>query len=183
MKFAVLASPDSWYARDLARAAAADHEIVATNVGPVEPASDRPHVLRGAVADVLVRLYGGACSGTPITGTAFVFTAAHCVLTDSGEVTRRTVVRDGIRYPAASVLVDPGYLDHPSAARDAAVLVMAQPIPGGSVGARRRQGQGGDHQRWVGESHVSLQRLGNDARGQVTLHAGGQGCVKRYRRD
>jgi tetrahydromethanopterin:alpha-L-glutamate ligase len=28
MKLAVLASPDSWYARDLARAAAADHEIV-----------------------------------------------------------------------------------------------------------------------------------------------------------
>ena len=28
MKFAVLASPDSWYARDLTRAAAADHEIV-----------------------------------------------------------------------------------------------------------------------------------------------------------
>jgi RimK family alpha-L-glutamate ligase len=28
MKFAVLASPDSWYARDLIRAAAADHEIV-----------------------------------------------------------------------------------------------------------------------------------------------------------
>ncbi len=27
MKFAVLASPDSWYARDLARAAAADHEV------------------------------------------------------------------------------------------------------------------------------------------------------------
>ncbi len=28
MKFAVLASPDSWYARDLMRAAASDHEIV-----------------------------------------------------------------------------------------------------------------------------------------------------------
>lgn len=28
MRFAVLASPDSWYARDLIRAAAADHEIV-----------------------------------------------------------------------------------------------------------------------------------------------------------
>jgi ribosomal protein S6--L-glutamate ligase len=28
VRFAVLASPDSWYARDLARAAAADHEIV-----------------------------------------------------------------------------------------------------------------------------------------------------------
>src|SRR5262245_26374894 len=28
MRFAVLASPDSWYAHDLARAAAADHEIV-----------------------------------------------------------------------------------------------------------------------------------------------------------
>ena len=28
MRFAVLASSDSWYARDLTRAAAADHEIV-----------------------------------------------------------------------------------------------------------------------------------------------------------
>ena len=28
MRLAVLASPESWYARDLARAAGADHEIV-----------------------------------------------------------------------------------------------------------------------------------------------------------
>src|SRR5438874_1675476 len=28
MRFAVLAAPDSWYARDLARAAAGDHEVV-----------------------------------------------------------------------------------------------------------------------------------------------------------
>ncbi len=66
-------------------------------------------------------------------GTVYVVTAAHCVLTDSGEVTPRTVVRDDIRYTAVAVLVDTDYHDHPSAELDAAVLVMAQVIPGPSA--------------------------------------------------
>jgi hypothetical protein len=95
--------------------------------------ASRPHVLEGAVADVIVRLRGGRCSGTPITGTVYVVTAAHCVLTASGEVTRRTVVRDNTTYPAVGVLVDTHYHDHPSAALDAAVLIMAHVIPGPSA--------------------------------------------------
>ena len=61
----------------------------------------RPHLLGDDdVADLLVRTTGGVCSGTPITGTNYVVTAAHCVLTTSGEVTQRTVV---VRTPWAAV--------------------------------------------------------------------------------
>src|SRR4051794_20833300 len=95
---------------------------------------EQPHLLHGGLGDVVVRLQGHVCSGTPITGTVYVVTAAHCVLTEDGEVTQRTVVRDHIRYPAVAVLVDTEYHDHPSEALDAAVLVMAQVIPGPSVG-------------------------------------------------
>jgi hypothetical protein len=73
------------------------------------------------------------CSGTPISGTVYVVTAAHCVLTDTGEITQRTVVRDHMRYPAVAVLVDTDYVDQPSEALDAAVLIMAQVIPGPSA--------------------------------------------------
>ena len=60
------------------------------------------------MADVLVRIRGGGpCSGTPITGTRFVATAAHCVLDRDGNVESRTVVRDGVEYRAVAVLVDP----------------------------------------------------------------------------
>jgi len=52
----------------------------------------KPRVLDDGVAEVLVRSVRSVCSGTPITGTVYVFTAAHCVLTKSGEVTQRTVV-------------------------------------------------------------------------------------------
>src|SRR4051794_27966220 len=95
---------------------------------------DRPHLLHDTVGDLVVRLQGRVCSGIPITGTVYVVTAAHCVLTEDGEVTQRTVVRDHIRYPAVAVLVDTDYHDHPSEDLDAAVLVMAQVIPGPSVG-------------------------------------------------
>jgi Trypsin len=102
-----------------------------------EPVRDallaRPHRIDDAVADVIVRLHGPVCTGTPITGTVYVVTAAHCVLTKSGEVTQRTVVRDGHRYPAVAVLVDTAYADHPRESVDAAVLVMAQVIPGPSA--------------------------------------------------
>jgi hypothetical protein len=42
-------------------------------------------------------------------------------------------VRDHVRYPAVAVLVDTDYAQHPSAALDAAVLIMAQVIPGPSA--------------------------------------------------
>ena len=95
----------------------------------------RPHLLDDddAVADLVVRLVGGVCSGTPITGTVYVVTAAHCVLTPSGEVVLRTVVRGHHQYPAVAVLVDPDYHDHPTAANDAAVLILAEEIPGPSA--------------------------------------------------
>jgi hypothetical protein len=92
-----------------------------------------PHLLTDEIGDLVVRLAGKVCSGTPIRGTVYVVTAAHCVLTESGEVTQRTVVRDHVRYPAVDVLVDTRYHDHPSEEFDAAVLVMAQVIPGPSV--------------------------------------------------
>ena len=93
-------------------------------------AASRPHLLDGTIADAIVRLRGGACSGTPISGTVYVVTAAHCVLTESGDVTRRTIVRDNAIYTAVAVLVDTHYHDHPTSQLDAAVLVMDQVIPG-----------------------------------------------------
>jgi len=96
---------------------------------------DRPHVLHTDLADVLVRVRGGAlCSGTPISGTRYVLTAAHCVLNRNGEVTTpRIVVRDGVSYTALSVLVDTAYHDTPIPSLDAALLVMDQVIPGPSA--------------------------------------------------
>jgi hypothetical protein len=93
-----------------------------------------PELLDDAVGDLVVRLHGSVCSGTPIAGTVYVVTAAHCVLKENGEVTtRRTVLRDTVRYSAVSVLVDTQYHDHPSAVLDAAVLVMDRVIPGPSA--------------------------------------------------
>jgi hypothetical protein len=94
---------------------------------------DRPHLIDDRTGDVVVRIQGHVCSGTPITGTVYVVTAAHCVLNERGDVVQRTVVRDHVWYPAVDVLVDTRYHDRPSEALDAAVLVMARPIPGPSV--------------------------------------------------
>jgi Trypsin len=93
----------------------------------------RPHLIDDAFADVIVRLHGHVCTGTPITGTVYVVTAAHCVLNERGEVEQRTIVRDHIRYPAVAVLVNTDYFDHPSDELDVAVLVMAHVIPGPSA--------------------------------------------------
>jgi hypothetical protein len=60
-------------------------------------------------------------------------TAAHCVLASDGTVASRTVLRDGVEYRVATVLVDVRYHDTPTAALDAAVLVMSDPIPGPSA--------------------------------------------------
>jgi len=94
---------------------------------------DGPHLLEGDVADVIVPLFGGLCSGTPIAGTVYVVTAAHCVLTDSGDVRQRSVVRDGVLYRSVSVLVDTRYHDNPIVELDAAVLVLEEIIPGPSA--------------------------------------------------
>jgi hypothetical protein len=93
----------------------------------------RPHVLTTGLADVVVRIRGGTtCTGTPITGTRLVVTAAHCVL-DGNQARPRTVIRDGVEYTAVSVLVNPAYYDSPGPLLDAAVLVMDQVIPGPSA--------------------------------------------------
>jgi Trypsin-like peptidase domain len=104
----------------------------------VAPMSDRAHagprVLTTDVADFVVRVRGGAtCSGTPITGTTYVVTAAHCVLDRNGEVSTRTVLRDGEEYKAVAVIVDPAYHDSPVPRLDAAVLVFDGTIPGTSA--------------------------------------------------
>ena len=113
--------------------ASSDIVAAAATTDTTATASTGPQLLDDAVGDLVVRLHGGVCSGTPITGTVYVVTAAHCVLTESGEVTQRTIVRDYVRYTAVAVLVDTDYHDHPSAELDAAVLIMDQVIPGPSA--------------------------------------------------
>ena len=95
----------------------------------------RPHVLVGEVSELIVRIRGGAvCSGTPITATPYVVTAAHCVLDADGTIaSSRTVLRDGVTYQPLSVLVDPDYQEAPGPSSDAAVLVMDRVIPGPSA--------------------------------------------------
>jgi hypothetical protein len=74
------------------------------------------------------------CSGTPITGTAFVVTAAHCVLDPDGAVAgSRTVVREGVEYDAIAVFVDTAYHASPSPRLDGAVLVMDRVIGGSAA--------------------------------------------------
>jgi Trypsin-like peptidase domain len=94
-----------------------------------------PHVLDTRVGEVIVRVRGNAaCSGTPLTGTKFVLTAAHCVLDSNGAIDGATrVLRDGVEYQPVSVLVNPEYHKSPSPQLDAAVLVMDQIIPGPSA--------------------------------------------------
>jgi hypothetical protein len=97
----------------------------------------RPHVLDGAVAEVILRVRGtSVCSGTPIIDTRLVITAAHCVLDQAGDVTGVTVIRDGVEHAPNAVLVDRRYAGAPSAHLDAAVLVMDRPIrgPGATLG-------------------------------------------------
>src|SRR4051794_10936323 len=66
----------------------------------------RPHPLENEIADVIVRLSPRLCSGTPVAGTDYIVTAAHCVMDANGEVITRTVVRDGVVYTPTAVLVD-----------------------------------------------------------------------------
>jgi hypothetical protein len=111
------------------------NRVVARSPIEVDGQLTRPHVLDADLADVIVRVRGGAvCSGTPITRTNLVVTAAHCVLDADGAVARsRTVLRDGAEYQPLSVLVNPAYHNSPSPLLDAAVLVMDQIIPGPSA--------------------------------------------------
>ena len=112
-------------------------QVYATNVGTVHHFDGdvtRPHVLTTELADLLVHVGGGAtCTGTPITGTTFIVTAAHCILDNNGQVGSRTVQRDGVEYIPVSVLVNPAYHHSPGPLLDAAVLVMDQSIPGPSA--------------------------------------------------
>lgn len=115
------------------RAILSEANATGTRVEPADQVT-RPHVLATPVADVIVRVRGGAtCTGTPITGTIFVVTAAHCVLVGDHVAASRTVVREGVEYTAVSVLVNREYHDSPGPRLDAAVLVMDQVVPGPSA--------------------------------------------------
>jgi hypothetical protein len=94
-----------------------------------------PHVLDTNAGDTIVRVSGSTvCSGTPLTGTKFVVTAAHCVLDEDGAIADRTTVRRGdVDYLPVSIVVDPRYHNSPDPLFDAAVLVMDQGIPGPSA--------------------------------------------------
>jgi len=105
----------------------------ATAANSVAAAPRGVHVLTGSIADVLVRVGGGACSGTPIAGTRYVVTAAHCVIDRNGDLEVRTVVRGEGMYTEQAVLVDRRYHEHPTTAFDAAVLVMDRVIAGPSA--------------------------------------------------
>jgi hypothetical protein len=110
-------------------AEAAEGARVASGGGRAEPQR-----LDGEVAEVLVRVRGSSvCSGTPITGTRFVVTAAHCVLDSAGAVTTVTIVRDGVEHSPRAVLVNLRYHDSPSEELDAAVLITDRAIPGPSA--------------------------------------------------
>jgi hypothetical protein len=99
------------------------------------PELARPHLLTDEIGDVIVRIRGGAvCTGTPITGTRYVVTAAHCVLDHDGNVSgARAVRRNGVEYTAVSVLVDAEYHNSPVPRLDVAVLVMDKTIVGPSA--------------------------------------------------
>lgn len=116
-------------------AASASDRVAQIGADAPAAAPMSPRLLHGDVAEVLVRVLGGGnCSGTPITGTVYVVTAAHCILDSEGRVDARTVVvRDGIEFHVMSALVDIRYHDQPSAELDAAVLVMEREIPGPSA--------------------------------------------------
>ena len=84
---------------------------------------------------MIVRIRGGAvCTGTPITGTRYVVTAAHCVLDHDGHVSgARVVRRGGVVYTAVKLLIDTKYHTTPSPRLDVAVLVMDRVIQGPSA--------------------------------------------------
>jgi hypothetical protein len=92
-------------------------------------------VLDTNVGDTVVRVWGSTvCSGTPLTGTKFVVTAAHCVLDEDGAIADYTrVERDGVEYFPVSIVVNPSYHNSQGPLLDAAVLVMDQDISGPSA--------------------------------------------------
>lgn len=83
----------------------------------------RPHVLDNNVGDTVVRVWGStACSGTPLTGTKFVVTAAHCVLDKHGDIAHPIKVqRDGEVYLPVAIVVNRHYHYSPSPLLDAAI--------------------------------------------------------------
>lgn len=92
-------------------------------------------------SSVLVRIRGqGVCTGTPIKGTLYVVTAAHCVIDKRTWkfMTRFNVYveYDNVHYDVTSVLVDTEAYPQDGriySNRDVAVLVIREQIPG--VGA------------------------------------------------
>ncbi len=92
-------------------------------------------------SSILVRVRGqGICTGTPITGTLYVVTAAHCIVDKrTWEFTTRYDVRveyNDKRYDVTSVLVDVEAYPQDGqlySNRDVAVLILREQIPG--VGA------------------------------------------------
>jgi hypothetical protein len=88
-----------------ASASGTSHWTLAGDPSAAEQA--RPHVLHDAIANVLVRVDGSTvCSGTPLTDTPFVVTAAHCVLDPAGGVSAVIVSRDGVERAPTEILVD-----------------------------------------------------------------------------
>ena len=126
-----ITAPESAFWRSSPSAVAALGPLPASTVTEALADLTQPHVLDDDVAEVIVRVRGSSmCSGTPITGTRLVITAAHCVLDGAGDVTAVTVVRDGVEHAPQALLLDPRYHDAPSPHLDAAVLIMDRAIPG-----------------------------------------------------
>lgn len=92
-------------------------------------------------SSILVRVRGqGICTGTPIKGTLYVVTAAHCIVDKrTWEFTTRYDVRveyNDKRYDVTSALVDTEAYPQDGqlySNRDVAVLVLREQIPGVGV--------------------------------------------------
>jgi hypothetical protein len=156
-----------------------------------EAHASRPHVIATDIADVIVRIRGGAvCSGTPITGTTFVVTAAHCVLDHDGRLGSRKVVRNGVEYTPVSALIHPQYHLSTGPALDVAVLVMDQRIPGPSATVGRVLPTVGrvtlvgfqpidtDGSLLRGTRYNNRPLPKGSAGGVVTIHTAAAGCVQ-----
>jgi hypothetical protein len=111
--------------------------VIAATASPIAPAVSvtGPTGIAGPVADALVEVRGARlCSGTPVTGTSLIATAAHCVIDRNGRVAAgiEVIVGRNVVEPR-SVIVDLGYHSDRGPGRDAAFLVMPSPATGASA--------------------------------------------------